>query len=351
MKKNKKRNTGSWILMILIVLIVLAFLGFFFYRFYMDPVYRMNSFEGAEGWLHSMYGELTVTVLVFLVLMLIGFRILLHHKGEKKSIRFLGTLVFLIPSLVLGFFLLKEPLSDIPYLSNPKTVLLRQVKIEDQSLEGIDQDGIPKLYSLNKNHYESLKDQKKKTFAVVQVLPNTQVVCSVELEKTFNEKQIQSMLINSLKKDDTKWQLQVDEQVLTLGTSLSDAVASDWQIKLTEREEREYESLDPKDTASIQLVNQKGTSIEVQIQNKQDQAISLEEGTITSIYGSDLDSGMQIQLPEKIVVGWSNEEAVINAYGEPSASDDETITYQSDAGTMKLTFTKQGVLESVRLSA
>ena len=47
MKKNKKRNTGSWILMILIVLIILAFLGFIFYRFYMDPVYRMNSFEGA----------------------------------------------------------------------------------------------------------------------------------------------------------------------------------------------------------------------------------------------------------------------------------------------------------------
>lgn len=349
MKKNKKRNIGSWILMILVVLIVLAFLGFFFYRFYMDPVYRMNSFEGVEGWLHSMYGEFLVTILVFLILMLIGFRILQHHKGEKKSIRFLGTLVFLIPSLILGFFLLKEPLSDLPYLSSPQTVLLREIKLEDQSLEGIDQDGNLRLYSLNKTNYESLKDQKK-NFSVVQVLPNTQVVCAVELENTLSENQIQSMLIENLDKDDTKLQLLVDGQSLTLGTSLSEAVASDWQIKLTEREEREYESLEPQDVASIQLTDQRGTSIEVQIKNNQQQAIALDQGTITSIYSSDLGSGMQIQLPEKIVVGWSDEEAVINAYGEPSSSDELTKTYQNESGTMELTFTEQGILESVRLS-
>ena len=321
MKKNKKRNIGSWILMILVVLIVLAFLGFFFYRFYMDPVYRMNSFEGVEGWLHSMYGEFLVTILVFLILMLIGFRILQHHKGEKRSIRFLGTLVFLIPSLILGFFLLKEPLSDFPYLSNPQTILLREIKLEDQTLEGIDQDGNLRLYSLNKTNYESLKDQKK-NFSVVQVLPNTQVVCAVELENTLSENQIQSMLIENLNKDDTKLQLL----------------------------EREYESLEPQDVASIQLTDQRGTSIEVQIKNNQQQAIALDQGTITSIYSSDLGSGMQIQLPEKIVVGWSDEEAVINAYGEPSSSDELTKTYQNESGTMELTFTEQGILESVRLS-
>ena len=357
-KANSKNSVLKWIIIVILLLMIYGIAGFGFYFFYMNPQNQGAFTEGILGLINANYIRLLIVFTVFVVLMLVASWILHRHKNEKKFLRVLTRIVCLVPAIIVGVFVLKNFWLDLPKITAPQTILLKNVewdkKDNNHNISGIDQDGNPKTYHLNTSTYNALTEkwENKEAFSTLKVLPYNQIVMSVQVDDHLSQKNIKNMVYPSEMSDDwQRLQVQINKKVYALNEPLSNFLDNDWVVDETSYESKQHENLEAGKSQDLLLTNRDGRQVALTVKNTTKETQEIAKASVVKIVLNNVDSGFYYVLPSDIVLGWSHDKEILKTYGEPKETKETEWLYDSENGSMRLVFTDQGILDGVTMSS
>lgn len=358
MKKANAPKKIKCVWIILLLLILLGAFGYGAYYFYFMPSNQGQLLEGILGLVYTNYVQIVISVFSIVIMAFVAGIILSHHKKEKRILRLLTLLVCLLPAGLITFFLLKEPLMDLVYISNPRMVLLSNVVLEKQNgqydLSGTDQNGNIQTYRMNENTWNSLEQEwedQKDIFAQVNILPKTQIVMDIHVDDHLSQSSIQKLVMENRLSDNWEdMQIQIDNMVYQLNEPLSSLTESGWTIQQSKYQAKKRENIDAGKTLELELENKNGLQMRVKVKNTTDQTIETSKASLVEITVHRMNQGMHMMLAKQIVLGWSQQSSIEKAYGEPKKEDKNQITYVSENKTLNLIVSKKNILDEIHMS-
>lgn len=349
MKNAKKSSKLTLFFLSFFIIVLLAAMAFGWYWLYLAPQTQGSVREGLYGFLYTTYGLMVFCICLFLVMGLICRYFLKRHASEKKSLRFMAVVVFLLPAILVSAYLFHPYVQDVLSLPTGRLVVLSQISVEQQSngsyITGINQSGRVCQYVINDSTYDRLED-KKDMYARLQILPYSSIVMQLDTAEHIAQKDIEKLISKTdLEKDYTSMQMQVDDSVYTLGDSVSAMLSDGWVIDQSEKEQQTYATLQPDQQRTMRLENKNGSQVVVTIKNISDTVQESEKAVIVQLDTKYANDGIRIVLPGQIALGWSSQDAVLSLYGQPKETKDEVLKYENDQVSLQLIFDDTGILQ------
>lgn len=277
-----------------------------------------------------------------------------------------------------AFFLVRPLILDIPYLNRPETAYLERLELDhvrgvgdygsdDYYLRGVDMAGERQSFKISEKRFEEGRALREENdyhlFAKVTCLPHTSTLLTLEFLTELDAAAAELYPPSpELPKDWESFAIQINDAVYPLPVPLAAFLDDGWVIS----EEDAGLTLPgaPGPHASyerewVSLTNDRGQTVSVCAFNTAESAISVAESTVGGVhvlYGNYDFSGTELRLPGGLMLGWSTRKDVLERYGQPNDSFEETdggyrLTYEMDdplgPASWRLGFDDAGILDDV----
>ena len=328
--------------------------------------YNTNFVLGTTGFFQEIVLRVVLTIVAATVFVVC----LIKAKNADRIVAVLGYVLVAIISLVISFFLLRALVLDIPYLDNPETTYLNNIRFDDDTIgdgpasyyvQGTGIEGDWHSFDIGRKAYNEGRELWHNNFdlrAKVRYLPHTNVVMSVEFIDSIDD-EAYALYPSRLSDDWHSFSIEICDKVYSVPLPLSDFLNDGWVL------EDEYvgyqlqgagEPYEEYDEVAVDLTNEDGKEITVRVCNATDKAVNISEGTVGQIYVTyaNLDfTGADLQIPGGLMLGWSTRVDVKSAYGSPSENLDE-LAYKyedEDSATSfyRLGFSDEGFLHDIQI--